>query len=451
MKNLKSVSHWKSWRRCSLLLVSLLVWSLALSAPGTAWARIFIDINAPSVQKLRIAIPPFERRSADTEDPGFGEKLADVAANDLELSGYFVSIEKEAFLPGSLKDVAGDRIRFKDWSVIGAELLLTCSYSSIGQSLELEVRLYDVFRGRSVYTKRLLGKQAEHRALVHRLSNEILYLVTGQKGMFLSRLAYVNRAKGKKELNKEIFLCDVDGHNPRQITFDESISLLPRWSPRGDKLLYVSFRDGGPMLFLKDLATGVDRRISARTGLNTGASWAPNGESVALTLSHGDNPDVYTIDTNGNILNRVTRHWGIDVSPSFSPDGRKIAFVSNRSGSPQIYVQDLESGSESRLTFEGKYNTSPAWSVQNRIAFSGMHDGRIDIFTIQEDGTGLRNLTEGQGKNEDPCWSPDGQYLAFTSNRTGSYHLYLMTAGGQNQRRITFHNGEQTSPSWSPF
>ncbi len=423
----------------------------AVFIPGPAAARIFIDINAPSIQQLRIAVPAFNTRAAEAEDPDFGGKLAEVVSNDLELSGYFVAVEEEAFLPGALKDIAQDSIRFKDWSVIGAELLLACTYTTTGQSLELEVRLYDVFRARRVYTKRLLGKQAEYRTLIHRLSNEILYFLTGQKGMFLSRLSYVNRLQGKEQVYKELFTCDIDGHDPKQLTFDKDLALLPRWSPEGEKLLYVSYKEGGPMLYLKELATGVDRRLSAREGLNIGASWAPDGERLALTLSHGDNPNIYTMDLKGNIIDRITSHWGIDVSPSFSPDGQKIAFVSNRSGSPQIYIHDLESGEERRLTFEGKYNTSPAWSSMNKIAFSGMDGGRFDIYTIKEDGTGLQNLTGGRGNNEDPCWSPDGRYLAFSSNREGGYHIYLMTAGGQNQTRITFQDGEQTSPTWSPY
>ncbi|MFO7784271.1 MAG: Tol-Pal system beta propeller repeat protein TolB [Thermodesulfobacteriota bacterium] len=433
-----------------LLLFFTLVWASAALFPGPAAARIFIDINAPSVQQLRIAIPEFIPRD-EQADPGSGRKLAEVTANDLELSGYFLTIDKEAFLPGSMEGIIQDTIRFRDWSLIGAELLLTCTYTSIGQSLELEARLYDVFRARQVFTKRLLGRKAEHRALAHRLSNEIIYFLTGQKGMFLSRLAYVNRSQKNKEAYKEVFVCDIDGHNTKQLTFDKSIAMLPRWGPEGKRLLYVSYKDGGPMLYLKNLGTGVDQRISGRTGLNIGADWAPEGETIALTLSHGDNPDIYTMDLKGNILDRLTKHWGIDVSPVFSPDGRKIAFVSNRSGTPQIYIKELESGEVRRLTFEGKYNTSPSWSSLNRIAFTGMNGGRFDIFTVNEDGTDLQNLTRGRGNNEDPCWSPDGRYIAFSSNRDGRYHIYIMTAGGRNQQRITSQSGEQSSPGWSAY
>jgi len=155
---------------------------------------------------------------------------------------------------------------------------------------------------------------------------------------------------------------------------------------------------------------------------------------VALTLSIKGNPDIFLIDLDGRILERLTSHWGIDVSPSFSPDGKKMAFVSNRS----------------RLTFDGNYNTSPSWSRLNRIVYTSMNHGSFDIFTIDPEGGEPRQLTENQGNNEDPCWSPDGRYIVFSSNRLGRYHLYIMTANGQNQRRITRGKGHQSAPSWGP-
>jgi TolB protein len=418
-----------------------------LFLPRQALSRIYVDINAPSVQKIKIAIPDFKNSSTNEEYPELTTALPEVVTNDLDLTGYFTPMEKEAFLSEDKDAMAREEIRFKNWSVIGADLLLKGKYTAVGRSLEVEVRLYDVFWGRQILGRRALGKAADFRTLMHRIGNEIIYTLTGQKGMFLSRLAFVGTATGHKEL----YVSDYDGYNAKQLTSDKSIALLPRWSPLGDKILFTSYKEGGAMLYMMDFNAGNSKRISGRDGLNIGASWSPDGKNLALTLSHKGNPDIYRIDLRGNIIDRLTNHWGIDVSPTFSPDGRKIAFVSNRSGSPQIYVRDLSSGQEERLTFEGNYNTSPSWSKLDRIVFSAMAGGRFDLYVMDSDGRNLKRLTEDQGNNEDPCWSPDGRYIVFSSNRDGGYHLYIMNANGRNQRRITFLRGEQTSPSWSPF
>ncbi|MFH0843982.1 MAG: Tol-Pal system beta propeller repeat protein TolB, partial [Pseudomonadota bacterium] len=252
--------------------------------------------------------------------------------------------------------------------------------------------------------------------------------------------------------HKEIYVSDLDGHNIKQITSDKSIALFPRWSPSGEKLMYNSYKAGeGPFLYMKDLRSGAESRVSSRKGLNIGAAWVQDGKTLAVTLSQGDNPDIYHIDLKGNIISRLTDHWGIDISPSFSPEGDKMAYVSNRSGSPQIHILEMKDGKEARLTFEGKYNTSPSWSKLNRIAFSGMYNGRFDIYTVNPGGSNLTRLTDNQGNNEEPCWSSDGRYIIFSSNREGKYQLYLMNANGQNQRRLFSKSGSQTSPSWSPF
>ncbi len=417
---------------------------------GSAHAKISIDINSPSITRLQIAIPDFINLSPLKGYPELAAGLPEVVSSDLDLSGYFVSMDKAAFIDQDGPSLTPDGIQFKNWTVIGAELLLKAGYTCIGTSnIEVEIRLYDTVLGKEVLGKKFLGKLDSTRALMHRISNEIISAITGTNGMFLSRLVFVNNGTG----NKEIYLCDFDGKNVEQLTSYNSISLLPRWSPQGDRIVFNSYKDGAPMVYLMDVASRTAHVISGRDGSNIGgATWQPNSDNLALTLRKTGNPDIFKIDSEGRILEQLTSHWTIETSPAFSPDGTKMAFVSNRSGNPQIYVKDLSSGDEERITFDLKYCTSPAWSQTNRIAFSVMEDGYINIYTINPDGSNMKRLTEDDGNNEDPCWSPDGRYLVFSSSRDGGgYHLYIMNSNGQNQRRITFLKGEDTAPSWSSF
>jgi len=414
--------------------------------PAQGLAKIYIDINAPSLRKFNVAIPDFRNLNKNGENPELASRLAEVISRDLDLSGYFSPLDKGAFLEERGTSQSPEEIRFRDWAVIGAELLVKGAYTCVGSRVEVEVRIYDVFWSRQILGKIVLGERSSYRHLMHRLSNEIILALTGYQGIFLTKLAFVSTTTG----HKEIYISDYDGENARQITDDQSIALLPRWSPAGDRILFTSYKDGGPMLYMWEAATRSVRKISARRGLNMGGAWSPDGRRLALTLSLNENPDVFLTDLNGRIIKQVTRTWGINVSPVFSPDGKEMAFVSNRSGSPQIYILNLASGTEKRLTFDGNYNTSPSWSSQNRIIYTSMQGGAFDIYSIDPEEGRPRRLTEHPANDEDPCFSPDGKYIAFSSNREGAYHLYLMNENGQNQRKIGFMKGEQTAPNWGP-
>lgn len=460
MKNWRSISILKTWRSTPSLWLFGFLLIIQLFQPQEGFGRIFIDINSPSIQKINIAIPDFKDYSDSKKNPELAGAFPKVISNDLDLSGFFIPMEKSSFLDEDGPYLTADSIRFRNWSLIGTDLLLKGGYACIGRSLEAEVRLYDAFRGQQILGKKFLGKIDDYRVLCHRIGNEIIMAVTGYKGLFLSRFAFVNRLIGDNKIpSKEIFVCDFDGQNMEQVTFDGGIALLPRWSPKGDSIVYNSIKEGGTILYSKTLSSGKIRVISGRRGLNMGACWISDGKKLALALSNNDNPDIYVIDLQGKILKRLTSHWGIDVSPTFSPDETKMAFISDRSGSPQVYVKDLKTGNEERLTFpdteyftfESKYNSSPDWSARNQIAFSGDSDSGRDIYTVNPDGKSLKRLTRDTGNNEDPCWSPDGRYIVFSSDRDGGFHLYIMNANGQNQRRISFNKGEQTAPSWAPF
>jgi TolB protein len=419
---------------------------LSLFSVGEAVGKLYIDINAPSMRKIPIAIPEFKHIGGNSGHHDLSRALSDIIRNDFILSGYFSALDRASFIEGPGAGITREYIRFKDWSLIGADLLLKGGYEAIGSRLGVEVRLFDVLSTKQLYGKRFVGNITQRRYLMHRIGDDIILSLTGHPGPFSTKFAFVGTSTGKKE----VYTSDFDGHGVQQVTHYGTITLSPRWSPSGDRMLYTSFLDSATALFMRDMRNGSITRLSERKGLNIAAAWTPSGQQLALTLTISGNPDIFLMDADGKILKRVTKHWGIDVSPSFSPDGSKMAFVSNRSGSPQIYVLDLATNQIERLTFEGKYNTSPAWSKHNRIALAGSADGRFDIYTISPDGKDLQKITHNQGDNEDPCWSPDGRYIAFSSNRVdGTYRIFIANANGENQKQVTFVSGNQRSPSWA--
>jgi TolB protein len=449
MKKLKLHLILKNFWEINFFCLLCCLLFIIFGAQNEALAKISIDINAPSIQKILIAVPDFKNLTPAKGHPEFTTDLPGIISGDLDLSGYFAPLDKAAFIEKDSGTLTSEGINFKNWTVINADLLLKAGYTTVGDNnIEVELHLYDTFQEKEVLGKKFLGKIDSTRPLMHRIANEIISAITGTKGMFLSRFAFVNNQTG----NKEIYMCDFDGKGVEKVTTYKSITLLPKWSPQGDKIAFNSYKDGVLALYLMDLSTRNAQRVSGKNVTGIGACWLPDGSKLATSLNKNGNRDIYTIDLNGNVVQQLTTHWADDLSPAFSPDGSKMAFVSNRSGNPQIYVKDLQTGNDERITFDLKYCTSPVWSQTNKIAFASMNDSKFDIYIINSDGSNMKKLTDSSGNNEDPCWSPDGRFLVFSSNRDGGgYHLYLMNANGENQRRLTFLKGEDTEPSWSPF
>lgn len=444
MKNSKSISISKTLSRVSKYLLLLIVISLVLASG--AFAAISINIDDVGDRRLKVAIPNFKNLSAGKESPELAEELAKVIANDLELSGYFLAMDKKAFLDGDGAGITAENINFRNWTLIGTDVLIKGAYTCIGNNVEMDIRVFDPFEGKQIFGKRYLERIADYRLLMHRAGNDIFLKLTGHNGIFLSKFLFDNKGTG----NKEIYICDFDGYNLKKITNEKAIAQFPRWSTDGNGFAFTLNKDGHFMPHYMQLSTGKIKRLSDKEGFS--ARWHPNGGGIDLSLrDKGGYADIYSADINGGNLKKLTNNQCDDLSPSRSPDGKKLAFISDRAGLPQIYVKDLTTGSEERITYDFKYCTSPVWSSLNKIAFVVVEKGMHDIYTMNPDGRGLKNLTEGAGNNEEPCWSTDGRYIVFTSNRDGGYHLYIMNANGFNQRRVTFCNGEERNPSWSPF
>lgn len=424
---------------------SLLLFSLFLGWYGIACAqnRMDLDITGARFERLPIAVPDFKYLSP--EQTQLAREMADTLRNDLDFSGVCRSLDPRGFLedPQAMGMNAGE-IKFPDWRRLGADFLVRAGYQVQGSSVKLEARLFDVGGGKMVLGKVYEGDARTWRAMVHRFADEILFMLTGERGVFDTKIAYI-QAQGKA---KEVYVMDFDGSNAVQVTRDNNTALSPKWSPQGNQLAYVSFKEGNPKLFLVNLVDGFQRLLCGYPGINIAPAWRPGTNELAVTLSKDGTPDIYLVSASGQITQKLVHGWAISVSPDWSPDGRKLAYVSDDTGNPQVYI--WENGQRRRLTFSGNYNTAPSWSPKGDwIAYSGMVGGRHNIFIIKPDGSDVRQLTQGEGDNENPSWSPDGRMLAFSSTRQGGSAIWVMSINGREARRLT-RGGGQELPDWSP-
>ena len=425
------------------MIFTLICLLCTIISPEMSFARVYIDIEAPELQPLPIALDQF--KDIGRSRPELARKIMEILTNDLTISGFFEIIPQNEFPQES--DATADPPDYTSWSTSRAETLVTGGYSSKGERLAIEFRLFDLVEKAFLSGKRYEGSTKSLRDMIHHIANEITYWITGERGVFDTKIAFASTISG----NKEIYTIDFDGHNLRQITNNGSINLSPAWSPNGRIIAFTSYIKRNPDLYLFDLTRSVQMRLSTNPGLNAAPAWSPDGTKMALMMRRDGNAEIFIINRDGTHPKRLTKSWSSEASPTWSPDGRKIAFVSDRAGSPQIYTMDISGRNVKRLTFLGTYNASPSWSPKgDKIAYCGRSNGRFDIFTISPDGMETRRLTEYSGNNESPTWSPDGRFIAFSSTRKGRSHVYVMNANGANQRRLASTRGKESSPTWSP-
>ena len=402
----------------------------------------FLDVTAPGNRQLQLAITTAKNLSGQ-QSPETEKVICDVLQFDMTLAGPF-SVRT---VPGK-GDGGGIRpgeFDLAPWKSAGVDLLVKSGYSLSGGSITLECRLYDVMKKKELTAKRYTGNIRDLRKIVHTFADEIMRGVTGEKGPFTGKVAYVSKRGG----NKEIYLMDYDGHNAQQLTRNGSINLNPEFSPDGRELVYTSYKRGNPDLFRRELFSGTEAAISARRGLNITGAFAPDGKKIALAQSREGSSNIYLIDKSGRQMARLTSSSAIDVSPAWSPDGSRIAFVSDRMGKPQVFIMNADGSNVRRLTANGAYNVGPRWSPKgNRIVYCRQEGNGFQIYGIDPDGSNDTRLTS-DGSNEHPRWSPDGRFITFSSKRGGKEGIFVMRADGSGQTRVSQGSSEDSHPTWS--
>ena len=421
-------------RTAARVAIALVLGTLGV-APALAdepKAGVVIDVNAK-----RTAYPIAVPLSPDG-DQAAAKEVASVASFDLSVAGVFKVVDPQSFL-ANLKS-EGLSIEPQKWKDVGAFGVMKYRITAT----EIEFRLYEVSKGDKPALTKSYSRRDPTRQITHKWCNEVVKYFTNEPGFFGSKIAFTAKGKG----TSQIVAMDFDGANAGSVSNNSSTNILPAWSPSG-AIAYTSFMRNNPDLYVTTGA-GRPRKVSAQRGMNTGASWSPDGSKIALTLSKDGNPEIYVIRaSDGGIVTRITNDKAIDTSPAWSPDGSRIAFVSDRNGGPQIFVVSSGGGAAAQVSFNGSYNTTPTWSPRpgkQIIAYTTRDGGAYDIVTLDLTNKTMVRITQAQGNNEEPSFSPNGRAIAFARAGQG---VFIANADGTGTP-VKVWSGSATGVDWGP-
>lgn len=413
-------------------------------------ADVVLEVTRLDVQKIPIGLLPF-REGATPDRPG--QQILEVLAADLRRSQVFslADLAKLGIRPEKADLTDGPpKTLVKQAMESGVSVLVWGKMASRDADLVMEGSVYDGGTGEAVIWKRYLGAPQFLRLMAHRLADELVTRYTGEPGIARTKIAYVS----EKGSGREVYVMDYDGYQPRQVTADGFLNLMPRWSPDRRYLVFTTYRSRTRQdIEMVELATQKRWTLVSLPGLNITPAVSPDGAWVAFATSQDGDSEIYKIDTNTKRMQRLTIHKSGDLSPSWSPTGQEIAFASDRGGGPQIYIMSADGSNVRRLTFEGGYNAAPAWSPRgNWIAYvCRTEDKQYKLCLISPDGQKRLQITTGTGLDDSPSWSPDGRHLVFSSTSDGKSHIYMINADGTEKERLTNGGTHHSSPAWSPM
>jgi TolB protein len=411
-----------------------------------------IDITS-AVQ--RFAVPDCVPKKPDDASREACRVFTQVLRNDLKFEGLFQFVPESLF--GAIPALNPDAPNFEDWKSVGAKILVITRAELSGNDLTIEARVHFVDSGQAMLTKRYSGKADNPRIFAHQLSDDVMTL-TAYRGVARTRIAFTSdRDATKEKRSKELYIVDYDGFNPRRVTVNGSLNILPAWRPDGQALAYVSYRqERTPMIFLAEIFAGRSSGNITGEKANSQAfapSWSPDGKKIAFASNRHGNMEIYTANADGSDLRRLTNSGSSDTAPCWSPTGQEIAFTSNRSGSPQIFLMDNEGLNLRRLTTVGSYNDAPAWNPSKQyseIAYTARIEGGFEIAIIDLATRQLRQITEGRGSCEYPAWAPNGRHLVYSCNRGPTWQLTVGDREGRDMQTLATGAGNNVQPDWGP-
>ncbi|HEY0823480.1 MAG TPA: Tol-Pal system beta propeller repeat protein TolB [Ramlibacter sp.] len=411
---------------------------LALAPFAPALAQFRVEVTGVGLTQLPIAVVPFR---GEGEAP---QKIAAIVQADLERSGQFRAIDPSG--GGPLDETS--RFDLSPWRQKAADSLAVGSVSRLADGrYDVRFRLWDVVRAQSLAADGFVVVAADLRLAAHRIADMIYEKLTGEKGVFSTRIAYVTKAGNRYNL----WVADADGENAQSALASAEPIISPAWSANGRQLAYVSFESRKPVVYVHDIATGNRRLIANFRGSNSAPAWAPDGRTLAVTLTRDGGSQLYTIASTGGEARRLTQSGSIDTEPLYSADGRSIYFVSDRGGAPQIYRMAATGGDPQRVTFTGTYNISPALSPDGRwLAYISRISGAFKLQVMELATGNVQSLTESTA-DESPSFAPNGRLIIYATRQGGAEALMTTTLDGKIKARLPGRGGDIREPDWGPF
>lgn len=425
-------------RKMTKLLRYLLPFLLAI--PGVLHAALTIEIVGSGANQIPVAIVPFA--SEFTMPQG----ITSVVTADLQRSGLFKLIDPTSIrpLPYELNEV-----NYQDWRGLGAEAMVigTITPRPDGR-LEIRFRLLDVVKRTQLAGASYTVAPEQLRLTAHKIADVIYEKLTGDAGVFSTKIAYIVKSGKRYELQ----VSDADGYGAQTVLASNEPLISPTWSPDGTRLAYVSFERQKPIIYVQSLITGQRRAVSEFKGNNSAPAWSPDGNRLAVVLTKDGNTQIHIVTADGNYVKRLTYSSTIDTEPNFSPDGKNVIFTSDRGGSPQIYRVSVDGGSASRLTFDGSYNVSPRYSPDGKsFAFIQRVNGSSFNVAVQDLATSQVQVLTDTRKDESPSFAPNGKMILYATEIGGHGVLAAVSSDGRVKQRLTTKAGDVREPAWGPI
>lgn len=415
----------------------LFLLALTGGAVMPAAAQFRVEISGVGLTQIPVAIAGFR---GESQSP---VKISAVIQADLERSGRFKLVDAT----GPALDESA-RVDLPLWRQRGADALASGSVTRLPDGrFEVRFRLWDVVRGQDLGGQVYTVPAGDLRLVSHRSADFIYEKLTGERGVFSTRIAYVTKS-GKQHT---LWVADSDGENAQVALASPEPIISPAWSPGGDQLAYVSFEARKPVVYIHEVATGRRRLLANFRGSNSAPAWSPDGRQIVLTLSRDGGSQLYLMDANGGEPRRLTQSQGIDTEAVFSPDGRSVYFVSDRGGAPQIYRMPVGGGAAERVTFSGSYNISPAVSPDGRwLAYVTRVNGTFKL-QVMEVATGAVTSITDTTADESPSFAPNSRLIVYATQIQGREALMMTTLDGKIKARLAGQDGDIREPSWGPF